>query len=215
MNTFTVATEETPTTQATEKIFIHGMPVTYTPPNGSPQQATYDEGFRHTYIDKHTINLVADGTSVVVNSSDITPNRSLTDEEMVAHLTEQMFEIGATVDRQVKTISTLYNDHDKISTALKEEAENRGWCKEYNTFCEEVNSTLEMSELLPLEQEYPVNTRTKAEVEVDHVVYVTATSQEHADSMVEDNPNMFFDPEEVALDHVKNHGFDSYDIELI
>jgi pyruvoyl-dependent arginine decarboxylase (PvlArgDC) len=161
------------------------------------------------------ITLLADGASLIVNNSDITPDRSLTDEEMTAYLTEQMFEMGATVDRQVKTIATLHNDHDKISTALKEEAENRGWCGEYNTFCEEVNSTLEITELLPLEQEFQVNTRVKAEVEVDHITYVTATSQEQADSMVEDDPNMFFDPEEVALDHVKNHGFDSYDVELV
>jgi hypothetical protein len=217
MNTFTIITDtpQEEVTQAKEKLFIHGMPVTYTPLDGEPQQATYDEGFRFVYVNKHTITLVADGTSVVVNGSDITPNRSLTDEEMVAHLTEQMFEMGTVIDRQVKTVDTLHSDIDKISTALQGEAENRGWCGEYNTFCAEVNSTLEMSELLPLEQEYAVNTRTKAEVEVDHVVYVTATSQEHADSMVEDDPNMFFDPEEVALDHVRNHGFDSYDVELV
>ena len=211
--TITEAQEEV--TQAKEKLFIHGMPVTYTPLGDSPQQATYDEGFRSVYANKHTITLVADGTSVVVNGSDITPDRSLTDEEMTAYLTEQMFEMGATVDRQDGFIKTLHSDIDKISTALKEEAENRGWCGEYNTFCEEVNSTLEMSELQPLEQEFQVTTRVKAEVEVDHITYVTATSQEQADSMVEDDPNCFFDPEEVALDHVKNHGFDSYDIELI
>ena len=216
MNTFTVVTDtpQEEVTQAKEKLFIHGMPVTYTPLGDSPQQATYDEPFG-SYGNRHNITLLADGASLIVNNSDITPDRSLTDEEMTAYLTEQMFEMGATVDRQVKTIATLHNDHDKISTALKEEAENRGWCGEYNTFCEEVNSTLEITELLPLEQEFQVNTRVKAEVEVDHITYVTATSQEQADSMVEDDPNMFFDPEEVALDHVKNHGFDSYDVELI
>ena len=214
MNTFTVATEETPTTQATEKLFIHGIPVTYKPLDGSPQQATYDEGFRYTYIDKHTITLVADGTSVVVNGSDITPNRSLTDVEMVAHLTEQMFEMGATIDRQVKTIATLHNDHDKISTALREEAENRGWCGEYNTFCEEVNSTLEMSELQPLEQEYEVEVEVKAEISTRYTVVVTASSLESAQSMVEDDPEMFFDPSDAALDAAKHNAWDDLEVSL-
>jgi hypothetical protein len=214
MNTFTAATEETPTTQATEKLFIHGMPVTYTPLDGSPQQATYDEGFRSVYADKHTITLVADGTSVVVNGSDITPNRSLTDEEMVAYLTEQMFEMGATIDRQDGFIKTLHSDIDKISTALKEEAENRGWCGEYNTFCEEVNSTLEMSELQPLEQEYEVEVEVKAEISTRYTLMVTASSLENAQSMVEDDPEMFFDPTSAASDAVQNDGWDDYEVSL-
>jgi hypothetical protein len=218
MNTFTVATEETPTTQATEKLFIHGMPVTYTRESTSSlvevMQATYDEGFRSVYADKHTITLVADGTSVVVNGSDITPNRSLTDEEMVAHLTEQMFEMGTVIDRQVKTVDTLHSDIDKISTALQQEAENRGWCGEYNTFCEEVNSTLEMSELLLLEEEYEVEVEVKAEVSTRYTVTVTASSMENAQAMVEDDPSMFFDPADAALDAAKNEGWDDYEVSL-
>lgn len=213
MNTFTVVTEETPTTQATEKLFIHGMPVTYKPLDGSPQQATYDEPFS-TWSNKHTISIGDELTSLVVNGSDITPNRSLTDEEMVANLTEQMFEMGATIDRQVKTIATLHNDHDKISTALREEAENRGWCGEYNTFCEEVNSTLEMSELQFLEQEYEVEVEVKAEISTRYTLMVTASSIENAQSMVEDDPNMFFDPADVALDAAKTEGWDDYEVSL-
>lgn len=214
MNTFTVVTEETPTTQATEKLFIHGMPVTYTPLDGSPQQATYDEGFRSVYANKHTITLASDGTSVVVNGSDITPNRSLTDVEMVAHLTEQMFEMGTVIDRQDGFIKTLHSDIDKISTALKEEADNRGWCGEYNTFCEEVNSTLEMSELLPIEQEYEVEVEVKAEISTRYTVTVTASSLESAQSMVEDDPDMFFDPADAALDAAKTEGWDDYEVSL-
>jgi hypothetical protein len=218
--TITEATEEV--TQAKEKLFIHGMPVTYTPPDGLPKQANYDEGFRFIYSDKHTITLLVDGTSVVVNGSDITPNRSLTDEEMVAHLTEQMFEMGTVIDRQVKTVDTLNSDIDKISTALQQEAENRGWCGEYNTFCAEVNSTLEMSELLPIEEEYNVSGKltatasigdTEVTIECSFNVTVTATSQEHADSMVEDDPILYFDPQFEAITAI-NSGFDSYDVEF-
>ena len=215
MNTFTIITDtpQPEVTQVKEKLFIHGMPVTYTVADLMPQLATYDEPFS-TWSDKHTITLIADGTSVVVNGSDITPNRSLTDEEMVAYLTEQMFDMGATIDRQVKTIASLHSDHDKISTALREEAENRGWCGEYNTFCEEVNSTLEMSELQPLEQEYEVEVEVKAEISTRYTVTVTATSIENAQSMVENDPEMFFDPADAALDAAKTEGWDDYEVSL-
>lgn len=215
MNTFTVVTDtpQEEVTQAKEKLFIHGMPVTYKPLDSLPQQATYDEPFS-TWSDKHTISIGDELTSLVVNGSDITPNRSLTDEEMVAHLTEQMFEMGATIDRQVKTIAALHSDHDKISTSLREEAENRGWCGEYNDFCERVNSTLEMSELQPLEQEYEVEVEVKAEISTRYTLMVTATSPEAAQSMVEDDPDMFFDPADAALDAAKTEGWDDYEVSL-
>lgn len=211
--TITEAQEEVK--QAKEKLFIHGMLVTYKPTDGLPKQATYDEGFRSVYADKHTINLVSDGTSLVVNGSDITPNRSLTDEEMVVYLTEQMFEMSKVIDRQDGHIKTLHVDLDKISNALREEAERRGWCAEYNTFCEEVNSTLEMSELLPLEQEYEVEVEVKAEISTRYTLMVTASSLDHAQSMVQDDPNMFFDPEDVARNALDSDGFDSYEVDLI
>jgi pyruvoyl-dependent arginine decarboxylase (PvlArgDC) len=213
MNTFTAATEETPTTQATEKIYINGMPVTYTPLDGSPQQATYDEPFG-SYGNRHNITLLADGASLIVDGSRITPNRSLTDEEMTAYLTEQMFEMGATIDRLYKTITALESDADKISTALAEEADDRGWCGEYNDFCERVNSTLERIALQPLEQEYEVEVEVKAEISTRYTLMVTASSLENAQSMVEDDPEMFFDPTSVASDAVQNDGWDDYEVSL-
>jgi hypothetical protein len=215
MNTFTVVTDtpQEEVTQAKEKLFIHGMPVTYTPLNDSPQQATYDEPWG-SYANKHMITLLADGASLIVNNSDITPDRSLTDEEMTAYLTEQMFEMGATVDRLHKTITALESDADKISTALAEEAENRDWCGEYNDFCERVNSTLERIALQPLEQEYEIEVEIKAEISTRYILMVTASSLENAQSMVEDDPETFFDPTSVASDAVQNEGWDDYEVSL-
>jgi hypothetical protein len=215
MNTFTVVTDtpQEEVTQAKEKLFIHGMPVTYTPLDDSPQQATYDEPFG-SYGNRHNITLLADGASLIVNNSDITPDRSLTDEEMTAYLTEQMFEMGATIDRQYKTIMTLESDADKISTALAEEADNRGWCGEYNDFCERVNLTLERTALQPLEQEYEVEVEVKAEISTRYTLMVTASSLENAQSMVEDDPEMFFDPTSAASDAVRNDGWDDYEVSL-
>ena len=206
---FTIVTDtpEEEITQAKEKLFIHGMPITYTPDDGLPKQAIYDEPFS-TLSDRHTITLSVGETSLIVQGNTITPNRSLTDEEMVAYLTEQMFEMGKQVEQFRNTVVFLEQDVDKISSALLEEAVNRGWCEEYNQFCAEVNSTLRMSLLQPQEQEYEVEVEVQAEVTTRYTVYVTASSLEDAQFMVNDDPDCFFDPADAALDAAKRDGWD-------
>lgn len=217
--TITEATEEV--TQATEKIFIHGMPITYTPDDGLHYLAIYDEIFSTLY-DKHTITLAADGASLVVQGSNIKPNRSLTDEEMVSYLTEQLLESSNKVEQLRNTIVLLEQDAETISTYLLQEATNRGWCQDYNNFCETVNSKLSLSALEPSESEYEVSGKltatasvgdTQVTVECDFTVTVTATSQDHADSIVNDDPQAFFDPEHEAVSAIRA-GWDSYDVEL-
>jgi hypothetical protein len=209
MNTFTVIvdTPQEEVTQAKEKLFIHGMPITYTVALLTPQQATYDELFSEL-SDRHTITLLIEGTSLIVNGSEIKPNRSLTDEEMVAYLTEQLFESSNKVEQLRRTVVLLEQDAEIISDDLLEEAVNRGWCQEYNQFCEEVNSKLSMLALQPQESEYEVEVEVQAEVNTRYTVFVTASSLESAQSMVDDDPDMFLDPAEVALAAAKRDGWD-------
>lgn len=217
MTTFTVV-EETPTeevvTQAEEKLFIAGLPIVYK--MGAYQEselATYN--YQYNYGDRHNITL-ADGKETLARADEITPSRSLTDSEMIHYLTEELVKASESADHYRKLYSQSQDDIQTISDALAEEAENRGWCSEYNQFCEEVNSKLRAGTYLtPLEQEYAVTVRIKAEVEIERTIYVTTTSQEDAEYLVQDDPESYFEPEEVALEHVKNHGFDNYDVESV
>lgn len=209
MNTLT-AVQDAPqeeVTQATEKIFTHGMPITYKVADLIPQQATYDELFSEL-SNRHTITMLADGTSLIVHGDEITPNRTLTDEEMIAYLTEQLFESSNKVEQLRRTVALLEQDAEIISDDLLEEAVNRGWCHEYNQFCEEVNSKLSMLALQPQESEYEVEVEVQAEVNTRYTVYVTASSLESAQAMVDDDPDMFLNPADVALDAAKRDGWD-------
>lgn len=214
MSTFTIITEETPApevTQATEKLFIADLPIIYNPLNTDPTRATYN--YPYTMGDRHSITLT-DGKNITATGDEITPSRSLTDEEMIAYLNEQLYLANDEAQTYKKWHVDLRSDLDDITEALRQEAENRGWCSEYNEFCDEVNSKLKHAQLIPLEQEYEVEVEVTATVTTRATLIVMARSQDLAEEMVIDDPDSFFDPNDEALSEAKMSGFDDYDVSL-
>ena len=214
MNTFTVTTEETPApevTQATEKLFIADLPIIYNPLNTDPTRATYN--YPYTMGDRHSITLT-DGKNITATGDEITPSRSLTDEEMIAYLNEQLYLANDEAWTYKKWHVDLRSDLDDITEALRQEAENRGWCSEYNEFCDEVSSKLKHAQLIPLEQEYEVEVEVTATVTTRATLSVMARSQDLAEEMVIDDPDSFFDPNDEALSEAQMNGFDDYDVSL-
>lgn len=212
MSTFTIITEETPApevTQATEKLFIADLPIIYKPLDQDPTRATYN--YPYTMRDRHAITLT-DGKHITATGDEITPSRSLTDEEMIAYLNEQLYLANDEAQTYKKWHVDLRSDLDDITEALRQEAENRGWCSEYNDFCDEVNSKLKHAHLTPLEQEYEVEVEITATVTTRATLSVMARSQDLAEEMVIDDPDAFFDPSDEALEEVKCNGFDNYDV---
>jgi hypothetical protein len=214
MNTFTIITEETPApevTQAKERIFIHDLPVTYTAGLSAPIQALYQNAA--PYGKRHYITL-GDIKELVVSDSEISPNRSLTDEEMIAYLNQELYAANEEAETYKKRTVRLLSDIGIIAEALRNEAENREWCDEYNQFCDKVNSKTEEHHLLSLEQEYEVEVEVTATVITRATLSVMASSRDLAEEMVIDDPDSFFDPNEEALSEVKMNGFDDYDVTL-
>jgi hypothetical protein len=108
-----------------------------------------------------------------------------------------------------------YNAIAHIGETLREEAENRGWCDEYDSFIEAVNVSLPVDMMLPKRMKaYEV----EIEIEVRHSVYTTvevmAISQEAANSMVEDDPESYVNAEEIIGDDLAMSGYDSVEINL-
>ena len=214
MNTFTIITEETPApevTQATEKLFIPDLPITYKVGDSAPIQALYlSQG---SYGKRHYITL-GDIKEVTAHESEITPNRSLTDEEMIAYLNQELYAANKEAEMYMKRTNRLISDLGIIAEALRNEAENREWCDEYNEFCDTVNSKTEEHPLIPLEQEYEVEVEVTATVTTRATLSVMARSRDLAEEMVIDDPNCFFDPNDEALSEAKMSGFDDYDVSL-
>lgn len=216
MNTFTIITEEAPApevTQAKENVFIKGLPVMYKKLDLEPVEATYDYAFGSMAY-SHVI-VLSDGKSATVRTDEITPLRPLTDAEMVAYLTDELYEASLSADSYKKMYHSAVEDIDAISTALSEEAENRGWCSEYNDFCHQVNATLKGGGYLqPLEEEYEVEVEVEATVRVSRTVYVMAASQEDAVSMVSDDPECYLDPSEEANEAARSCGWDDIEVNV-
>ena len=214
MNTFTVTTEETQApqvTQATERIFIHDLPVTYTAGLSAPIQALYQNPA--PYGKRHYITL-GDIKEIVVPDSEISPNRSLNDQEMIMYLTNELYEASKEADVYRERAVRIIADLEVIAEALRDEAESRGWCDEYNNFVTQVSEKTSEHHLLPLEQEYEVEVQVEARVRTTRTISVLARSLEEAEEMVTEDPETFFDPTDEALSEAKMSGFDDLEVNL-
>lgn len=215
MTTITIITEEPQVTQATEKIFIRDLPVMYKMLDLEPVEAIYNHQYLGS-IDRHYITIVSDGKEVIARADELTPSRSLTDAEMIVYLTEQLYEASTSAESYKSAYQSSDDDIATIAYALREEAESRGWCQEYNEFCHQVNSTLRTGERLEaLEEEYEVEVEVEATVTVRQYITVMARSQDHASELVLDDPESYFDPTGIALEGASATGWDNYDINLI
>ena len=74
-------------------------------------------------------------------------------------------------------------DFQHLSNSLLEEAEARGWCNEYEEFCDSVDEGLQYGEMPRREKEYTVTWQTYVTVSVDMSRTYTATSEENAIEM--------------------------------
>ena len=214
MTTFTIVTEEPEVTQATDKIFIHGLPVMYKMLDLEPVEAIYDYAYSGPR-NSHLIRLVSDGKEVVARTDELTPSRSLTDAEMITYLTEQLYEASTSADSYKKMYCKADDDIQSIATALREEAENRGWCQEYSDFCDQVNSTLNTGiRLESLEQEFEVDIEIEATITAVRTVTVTARSLDDAQTFVQEDPESFLDVESEISD-AASMGVTDYTINVI
>lgn len=211
MNALSVVSEET-TTQAEEKIFIHGLPVMYKR-YGEPQEATYDYAYANV-PGRHVVTL-SDGTLADAYTSELTPTRSLTDAEMILYLTEQLYEASTSADSYKKAYQSSDDDIDRIATALCEEAESRGWCEEYSEFCDQVNAVLVTGKRLqPIEREFEIDVEIEATISVIRTVTVTARSQEDAETFVQDDAESFFDVE-AEISEAASMGVSDYSVNVV
>ena len=101
-----------------------------------------------------------------------------------------------------------------ISEMFFDEAEIRGWCVEAVEFVERVNGELPSGFNIPLRKRmWTVTTRVRGMVGTDHDVEVEASTQEEANTMVDDYADDHFDPDEV-LRTISMRTADIEDIEV-
>jgi hypothetical protein len=106
-------------------------------------------------------------------------------------------------------VNEVMQDGYKITNAIHEEAVEREWCEQYDSWAENVNATLKFFEIPLSRKEYEVTysiTRTQT---ARVTVKTTAVSEDDA----EDDTNNSYDESDLA-DMVKEHDWDTDDITI-
>lgn len=100
---------------------------------------------------------------------------------------------------------------DVLTQALYNEAEKRGWCSEYEEFCDSIAGELRMGwELVHREQNFDIDVDILVDgrVVTTESVSITARTEEDAREMFNDDPSSFIDPVEVLLEAIRYGGVD-------
>jgi hypothetical protein len=102
---------------------------------------------------------------------------------------------------------------DVLTQALYNEAEKRGWCSEYEEFCDSIAGELRMGwELVHREQDFDIDVDITVDgrVVTTESISITARTKEDAMEMFNDDPSSFIDPVEVLLEAIR---YGSVDVE--
>lgn len=94
--------------------------------------------------------------------------------------------LKAEYDEALLQIRTLNSDADIIARALRSEAIDREWCDLYQNFVDEINSQTSVLKLLQASRDYKVEFTVERKQSARVTVYVTATSDEEAYEIAED-----------------------------
>jgi hypothetical protein len=148
-----------------------------------------------------------------------TPAEPASEAPAEPELTEDQRTIAAlktTISDLQDHIRRLTNDIEEvIGRTLMEEAENRGWCETYDGVVEMLNNRLKGCARLPIrEHEFDVEVIVTGTASAYYTVRVTAHNQDEADSMVTDNPDNYFDADEVLTDYSRHNNFDNIEVDL-
>lgn len=108
-------------------------------------------------------------------------------QAQVRRLTEEVEAQKVAYNDMVRKRDGWRDDFHHQANSLLEEAENRGWCNEYEEFCDRVDGGLRFGEMPRREKEYTVTWQATVVVTVDMSRTYTATSEEAAIEMAQDD----------------------------
>lgn len=83
-------------------------------------------------------------------------------------------------------INEVMEDGYRITNAIYEEATERDWCDEYDSWAEEVNGSLKFFEIPLMRREYSVTYTITRTQEAQVTVTVSATSEDNAEDCAND-----------------------------
>jgi hypothetical protein len=109
-------------------------------------------------------------------------------------------------------------DLEALTDAITEVVEDAGYCAEYEKIVDEVNSRMNNAGrdigLKHRTQEFEISVRVQGTMYAYTTVTVEARTEDDARDMLSDDPDMFFDPDDILTDQARNDCFDDVDVEI-
>ena len=109
------------------------------------------------------------------------------DEAEIAKLKADLDEMRARCESADKRAESWRIDFQHLANSLMEEAERRGWCYEYEEFCDNVDQGLRFGEMPRREKEYEVSWIATVIVEVPMTRTYSARDEEHAEEQAKED----------------------------
>jgi phosphosulfolactate synthase (CoM biosynthesis protein A) len=106
-------------------------------------------------------------------------------------------------------VNEIMEDGYRITNAIYEEAQERDWCEQYDSWAEDVNTTLKFFEIPLMRREYSVTYTITRTQEAQVTVTVTATNEDAA----EDCANDIYSETDLA-DKVDEYEWETQDITI-
>ena len=113
-----------------------------------------------------------------------------------------------------EALNDWQNDFNTYAERIRDEAIEREWCSMYDDIMTELQSLLRRAVIPAREQDWEIEVRIRANVDMTHTVTVTAATMEDAVEMFNDSEDDYLDADEAIRDAVRNHTLTFDDIEV-
>jgi len=139
-------------------------------------------------------------------------------DQAAAKNMRQLLAWEARYHHQRTIIRQKASDVEALTDAITEAVEDAGYCGEYEKIVDEVNSRMSNAgrdiALKHRMEEFEIDVRVQGTMYAYTTVTVQARTEDDARNMLEDDPDSYFDPDDLLTDQARNDCFGDVDVEL-
>jgi TolA-binding protein len=163
---------------------------------------------------QNKVNLIVHGWELV-ECADATPAEQQSNE--LSRAEQRIKELEDTTTSQVLRINHLVRALEIVNERLNKEADDRGWCNEFNEILDEVNERIasEAGACFTLEgneRDFEFIVQGTSTVHWSSTVQVTARNEDDARRFLEDSIHEYVNTDEAAQEEIRFNGFSDEDI---
>lgn len=135
-------------------------------------------------------------------------------EDAAPEVDPEIVNLRARIERLERVIKNATDGFAVIGERLISEAQDRGWCEEFDRIIDDVNSQLVGFQLPTREDEFEVMVEVSGRLTYTTTVSVTARSQSEANEMVAENMDDYVDADDILTHAALSTSFVDIECEI-